>query len=287
MNLEAAIRAAAPIAPQAALDGMTAAEPELTKLGALKNDFRAANLIGQCAHESTQFTRVQESLYYTTESRLMAIFGRYFRTGPKASDYLRNSEKLANLVYANRMGNGPPASGDGYHYRGRGYIQLTGRSNYASFGRKIGIDLIANPDLATKPQTAWSIAAAYLAGRKRAGKTAFQWADEDNVEMVTRIVNGGTNGLADRRDRTSLALKALGDAAAETALPTLEVGAEGRDVELLQRALHIKGYSPGAIDGDFGPATKSALVAFQKASGLPVDGIAGPEVWNALGPLHA
>jgi len=287
MNLDAAIRAAAPIAPQPALDGIVAAKDELTRLGALKTLLRAANMIGQCADESTQFTRIDESLYYTTEDRLVAVFGRYFRNGANPTAFLRNPERLANLVYANRLGNGPESSGDGYRFRGRGYLQLTGRSNYRSFGTRIGIDLVADPDLAIQPKTAWIIAAAFLDSRKRAGKTAFQWADLDNVEMVTLIVNGGLNGLAQRRDRTTLALQALGGAPTETADTPLRIGAEGREVEILQRMLTIKGDTPGPIDGYFGTATETAVKDFQAASGLAADGIVGPRTWRALGPIPA
>ena len=173
-------------------------------------------------------------------------------------------------------------SGDGFRFRGRGYLQLTGRSNYRTFGRRVGIDLEADPDQAAEPDTAWLIAASYLANRKRGGKTAFQWADDNNVEAVTRIVNGGINGLADRRHRTARARAALGGVARR---PRLKRGDEGDSVELLQRALAAKGFLPGAIDGDFGPKTESAVKAFQAAFGLTADGVVGVKTWKALEPL--
>ena len=282
MDLKAAVKAAARDAPRTAIDGLEQVRDKIAEHGALDNELRVAHLIGQCAHESTRFTRVVESLHYTTVDRLMQIFRRHFNSRSHARQFLRNSEKLANHVYANRNGNGSRQSGDGFRFRGRGYLQLTGRSNYRVAGRQIGVDLENNPDLATEPETAWLIAANYLSRRKRGGKTAFQWADENNVEAVTRIVNGGTHGLTDRRNRTARALLALGGIERR---PVLRKGDEGDSVALLQRALAAKGFSPGAIDGDFGPKTDRSVKAFQTANNLTVDGVVGEATWKALEPL--
>ncbi|MCP4327995.1 MAG: hypothetical protein GY791_06110 [Alphaproteobacteria bacterium] len=282
MDLRSAVRAAASDAPGTAIDGLDQVSAQISDQGALDNEFRAAHMIGQCAHESLRFTLVAESLHYTSVARLQEIFGHRLPAGADPAQFLRNAEKLANQVYANRNGNGPPESGDGFRYRGRGYLQLTGRSNYRAFGNRIGIDLEANPERAVEPGTAWLVAASYLANRKRHGKTAFEWADVNNVEAVTRIVNGGLNGLADRRNRTARALSALGGIAPR---PQLQNGDEGPAVELLQRALAAKGFSPGAIDGDFGGKTDTAVRAFQRATGLTADGIAGDDTWEALEPL--
>lgn len=282
MELRAAVRAAASDAPDVAVEALEQARATIAGQGALDNERRAAHMIGQCAHESMRFTRVAESLFYSTADRLLMIFPRHFRDAAHAADFTRNSEKLANHVYANRMGNGPPESGDGFRYRGRGYLQLTGHDNYRRFGGLIGVDLEAEPERAAEPATAWLIAAGYLAVRKRAGKTAFQWADDDNVEAVTRIVNGGIHGLDDRRNRTARALAVLEDGVVR---PVLRRGDEGNGVVLLQRALAAKGFSPGAIDGDFGGKTDIAVRAFQAARGLGVDGVVGDGTWAALEPL--
>jgi putative chitinase len=211
MNLAAAIRAAAPRAPRKAIDSLIAVEDQIRALGALANEFRAAHLIGQCAHESAQFTRRVESLFYRSGSRIFVVFGRrHFDSIAHAKQFACNQEMLANRVYADRMGNGDEASGDGFRYRGRGWLQLTGRDNYRSFGRRIGIDLEAEPERAAEPATAWLIAASYFASRMRSGKTALEWADANSVQMVTRIINGGTTGLAERRHMTAAALAALG-----------------------------------------------------------------------------
>lgn len=213
MDLANGVRAAAPKAPDAAIRALDAVAERLAEHGAFDTTFRIAHLIGQCAHESVQFSRTEESLFYKTPRRLCQVWPSRFRTEAAAAPFCRNPQGLANNVYANRMGNGSPRSGDGFRYRGRGYLQLTGRSNYRNFGRLIGIDLEAEPERAEEPETAWLIAASYFATRKRGGRTAFQWADANDIRTVTRIVNGGTHGLADRRTRTRRALKGLGDGA--------------------------------------------------------------------------
>lgn len=286
MDLKAAVRAAAHDAPETAIDGLDAVRTQLVEIGVMKNELRVAHMIGQCAHESARFTRVAESLFFTTPARILAVWPSRFGGLADAKKYIRNPEKLANKVYASRMGNGEPSSGDGYRYRGRGYLQLTGRSNYRTFGRRLGIDLIGEPELAEQPETAWLIAASYLATRSRTfdgtRRTALEWADQNNVEAVTKIVNGGTHGLSDRQNRTARALAALGGLVLR---PTLAKGDEGDDVILLQRALAARGFSPGAMDGDFGPRTHGRVVAFQQAMGLNADGIVGRATWDALDPI--
>ena len=280
MDLAPAIRFAARNAPATTINGLASVRERVTALGALDSPLRGAHLIGQCVHESGGFTRLVESLYYSSGARIFAVFGRrHFADIAQANRFARNQQKLANRVYANRMGNGNTASGDGFRYRGRGYLQLTGRSNYRVFGGRIGIDLVADPERAEEPATAWLVAASYLASRSRAGKTALEWADEDNVEMVTRIVNGGTNGLHDRRILTARALSALGGMARR---PALRRGAEGAGVLQLQQRLSERGFLPGAIDGDFGPKTEKALKAFQTDAGIGITGRADEATWEAL-----
>jgi putative chitinase len=280
MELATAIRSAAPNAPARAISGLLSVKSQVEAFGALDTPLRAAHLIGQCAHESGGFTRLVESLYYSSGARIFAVFGpRHFNGIAQANRFARNQQKLANRVYASRMGNGDTASGDGFRYRGRGYLQLTGRSNYRIFGARAGIDLEADPERAAEPATAWAIAASYLANRSRAGKSALAWADEDNVEMVTRIVNGGSNGLDDRRILTARALAALDGGAAR---PALLIGAEGPAVLQLQQRLSEQGFLPGAIDGDFGPKTEKVLKAFQIRAGLAATGRADTATWQAL-----
>jgi putative chitinase len=281
MDLATAIRSVAPDAPHNAIDGLISVKGQIEPHDALDTPLRAAHMIGQCAHESAGFARLVESLYYSTGARIFAVFGRrHFASIPHAGQFARNQRMLANRVYANRMGNADAASGDGFRFRGRGYLQLTGRGNYRSFGTRIGIDLEAEPERAADPATAWLIAASYLASRSRSGKTALEWADEDNVEMVTRIVNGGVNGLEDRRHLTAKALAALGGI--EARHPALTKGAEGPPVLRLQHLLTQRGFPVGALDGDVGPKTAKAIKGFQIHSGLLTTSRADAATWRAL-----
>jgi putative chitinase len=258
---------------------MKAARARLEQSGALARSLRAAHLIGQCAHESGGFTRTVESLFYTTPERLMAVWPSRFPSKASAEPFVRQPERLANHVYANRNGNGPSASGDGFRFRGRGYLQLTGRANYRALGTLVGVDLEAKPEAAAEPATAWLVAGAYLETRRRNGRTAVEWADANDVVTVTRIVNGGVIGLEERRQLTARALAALDGLPSR---PALQRGSEGSSVLLLQRLLAERGFTPGALDGDFGPKTESALAAFQASAGLAPTRRAGPETWQAL-----
>ncbi|MCH8103756.1 MAG: glycoside hydrolase family 19 protein [Chloroflexi bacterium] len=205
--LAASGRKAGNVKVQTAIDGFLAVHEWMDERGIL-TPLRLAHLFGQCAHESMGFTHTIESLSYSAD-RLMAVWPSRFQHITFARQYARQPKKLANYVYARRMGNGDPTTDDGWRYRGRGYLQLTGRANYRRAGKALGIDLEVAPERATDPEIAWQIAASYLATRSRSGKTALVWADADNVKMVTRIVNGGLNGLADRIARTGRALDTL------------------------------------------------------------------------------
>ncbi|MEM7507573.1 MAG: peptidoglycan-binding protein [Pseudomonadota bacterium] len=276
MDLRIGILAAAPDAPDAAVQGMLDAQDELAKLGTFDNPRRVAHLIGQCAHESMRFTHDTENLFYSAK-RLVQVWPSRFRSLTSAAPFAKNPEALANKVYGGRMGNTQP--GDGFRFLGRGWIQLTGRDNYTTYGKMIGMDLAADPERATEPDIAWQLAAAYMATRTRSRKTLFAWADENNVEAVTRGINGGTHGLEDRRARTLRALTALGGVEPHT---KLERGDDGVEVVLLQRSLATAGFSPGGQDGNFGPATEKALKAFQTAEGLEPTGISDKATWEAL-----
>lgn len=215
----------------------------LRKLGAT-NDERLAAIVGQCAHESGGFLHRFENLNYSAAA-LKRVFRRHFPDGDFDA-FARQPEKIANRVYANRMDNGPPSSGDGWRYRGRGYIQLTGKDNYARYGRDIGIDLVRDPDQAAEPGVAWQIAVRYMATRRRAGRTLLVWADLRDDEMVTEGINGGQHGLLDRQIRTARAYRAL-----TGEIPVIE----------WQRLLLAAGFAPGPIDGLMGPKTRAAQEA--------------------------
>jgi putative chitinase len=156
---------------------------------------RAAGFLAQCGHESAGFTVLKENLNYSAEG-LNKIFKKYFPTLESALPYERKPEKIANKVYGVRMVNGLEASGEGWKFHGRGFIQLTGKDNYTAFTKSIGEDCIANPDLvATKYPLA---SAAFFFDSNKLWSICDKGADDATVTAVTKRVNGGTIGLPDR-----------------------------------------------------------------------------------------
>jgi putative chitinase len=161
----------------------------------LNTPLRLAHFLAQAGHESGGFKAVNENLNYGAKG-LLGIFKKYFPTEEKAKLYERKPEKIANLVYGARMGNGPEASGEGYKFRGRGYIQLTGKDNYKAFDAVVTESIIDNPDLvATKYPL---LSAAWFFHKNGLHKIADQGATDAVVTSVTKRVNGGTIGLPDR-----------------------------------------------------------------------------------------
>ena len=168
--------------------------PETAKKFNITNNLRLAHFLSQCGHESGNFKAVSENLNYSADG-LKKIFGKYF-PGNLNESYARKPEKIAARVYASRMGNGDESSGEGFKFRGRGYIQLTGKNNYTNFSKFIGEDCVANPDLvATKYPLA---SAAFFFDSNKLWAICDRGADEATVTAVTKRVNGGTIGLADR-----------------------------------------------------------------------------------------
>lgn len=169
--------------------------PDVIKTFQINTPLRLAHFLAQCAHESIGFTATRENLRYSATA-LRRVFRKYFPTDALAQAYAKQPERIGNLVYANRMGNGAPESGDGFRYRGRGYIQLTGKVNYAAFDKFVPEDIVANPDLvATKYPL---LSAAWFWQKAGLNALADQGATDAVVEKVSRRVNGGTNGLDDR-----------------------------------------------------------------------------------------
>jgi putative chitinase len=161
----------------------------------LNTPLRLAHFLAQCGHESGGFKLVKENLNYGAKG-LRGIFGKYFPTDAKALEYERKPEKIANLVYGNRMGNGPESSGDGFKYCGRGFIQLTGKDNYTSFGKSINEDITATPQLVAEKYPLLS--AAWFFHKNGLHKIADGGATDAVVTSITKRVNGGTIGLPDR-----------------------------------------------------------------------------------------
>jgi len=161
----------------------------------INTSLRLAHFLAQCGHESEGFKIVNENLNYSAKG-LTTIFKKYFPDEKTALAYERKPEKIANKVYSDRMGNGNEASGDGWKFHGRGYIQLTGHDNYKAFSIEIGEDCVANPDLVAAKYPLAS--AAWFFHKNGLHKLADSGATDSVVTSITKRVNGGTIGLEER-----------------------------------------------------------------------------------------
>lgn len=169
--------------------------PAVAEKFGVNTPLRLAHFLAQCGHESGGFRLTQENLNYSAKG-LQGIFKKYFPSEAIALQYQRNPQKIANRVYASRMGNGDEASGDGYKFRGRGYIQLTGKTNYSAFDKTVDDDITTNPDLvATKYPL---LSAAWFWSKNGLNTIADAGATDEVVTKATKKVNGGTIGLVDR-----------------------------------------------------------------------------------------
>ena len=204
------------------------------------------------------------------------------QTCHESDGYCTTEEYASGAAYEGRRDLGNTEPGDGRRFKGRGLIQLTGRENYTAAAGRLGIKLIDNPDLAAVPATSLLIACDFW--REKNINTP---CDRDDVISVTRLVNGGLNGLDSRRGHLAKAKEALarlqaGQLPSGPGIPpTLHRGMEGEDVVRLQRALSDRNFSV-TIDGSFGPGTETAVRNFQASIGLTVDGIVGPGTWSKL-----
>lgn len=195
MVTESQLRKLFPNAKDATVKAFAAKTPALFKeFGLSEKRVRAEYFLAQIAHETGALTRSVENLNYSAK-RIKEIWPSRFPTVASAEPFASNPEKLANKVYANRMGNGSPESGDGYRYRGRGYIQITGKDGYRNTGLHAGIDLVANPEKAIETTHALRIACAFWRW-----KNLNPLCDARDFEEVTRRVNGALIGIDDRKE---------------------------------------------------------------------------------------
>jgi putative chitinase len=175
-------------------DGVLAQIPMVVTKFGMDTPLELAHFLAQCAHESGNFKAVTENLNYSADG-LKKIFPKYF-AGNLNESYARKPEAIASRVYASRMGNGDEASKDGFKYRGRGYIQLTGKANYQEFDKFVDDDITNNPDLvATKYPL---LSAAWFFHKNKLNEISAKGSEDAVVTSVTKRVNGGTIGLADR-----------------------------------------------------------------------------------------
>ncbi len=270
----------------------------LTRFAINRNDLRFCHFMAQVAHECGEFTIVEENLNYSAK-RMVEIFGAGRHSAAigsaEAQRLAGNKEAFAERVYglgnprkARDLGNTEP--GDGYRYRGRGFLQITGRAAYREMGKRIGADLEAEPDKAGEPLYALMTAAAFWDSRK-----LNTYADQDNIEIITKRINGGSNGLDDRKRKYAKAVDVFADdhenAPSRSAGPSrsapaprhqLEYGDLGPDVLRMKQMLSAAGYDGFAMDEDFSRATHVAVVRFQLDRGLPANGIVDAMTWDAL-----
>jgi putative chitinase len=254
----------------------------LPKYG-ITTDKRIASFISQCAHESMDFRVLEENLNYK-EATLLRVFPRYFGPGKEnAAEYAGKPEKIANYVYMDKNRSKAGALGnhkenDGFLFRGKGLKQVTGRANTTAFGKTVGMTA--------------EEAAEYLLTKKGALESALWFwdsrnlnevADTGDVVRLTKIINGGDIGLADRQARYAKAMAALGgkieainSQITDAVTQALRRGSKGDLVKKLQAKLGL------TADGDFGPGTEAAVKKWQTANGLTADGVAGPKTLTKL-----
>ena len=178
--------------PQAVLDEI----PAIMEKFGVTNPLRLSHFLAQCAHESGNFKFIRENLNYSADG-LRKIFPKYFPTAELAAKYARQPEKIANRVYGSRMGNGDEASGDGWKFRGRGFVQTTGKFNYTDFDKFVEDDILADPDLVASKYPLMS--AAFFFHKNKLWDVCDKGHGQEVVLAVTKRVNGGTHGLADRQ----------------------------------------------------------------------------------------
>ena len=204
-GLEAAIRSCAPRLTEAEIAAWVDALTETLRRNRIDTPRRIAAFLGQCAHESGGFKVMQENLNYRAE-RLCQVWPARFPNLAAANECARNPERLANRVYASRMGNGDETSGDGWRFRGRGLIQLTGRSNYQRFANSLGCTIEEAAQRAETPRGAGESAAFFWSAN-----SLNTLADTWSIDAMTRKINGGTAGAAERRHLCDTALAAIGE----------------------------------------------------------------------------
>ena len=164
------------------------------------NPFRAAHFFAQTAHETGNFKAFSENLFYSA-SGLVSVFPKYFKSLDEAKPYEKQPEKIANKVYGNRMGNGDEASGQGFNFRGRGALQLTGKSNYEAFSKFLNKpEILTNPDLVANDYSFES--ALYFFEKNGLWAICDKGVNDDTILALTKKINGGTNGLDHRKELT-------------------------------------------------------------------------------------
>lgn len=260
---------------------LTLGHSVLGRHGVDANGRRLTHFLAQMSHESGGFSHRVESLNYTTARQLTKTWPSRFPTEQAAQPFVRNEEALAEKVYGGRMGN--TRAGDGFRYRGRGLIQLTGRKNYREYAERLGVDLEGNPDLAFDPETALRIAVEYWAHRKLPGeRTMNALADDDKLRAITYRINGGFTNFAHREQELARAKAIWGDDGPQGGPEIVDRGDFSDPVRKLQLSLVTLGRLGGDVDGKFGYNTYKALFKFKNALGMDGAGYADAATFAAL-----
>ncbi len=250
-----------------------------------------AMCLGMFAHETGNFSRFSESLNYSS-TRLLEVWPSHFKDVGDVSAVVGSAEKIANRVYGSRMGNHGEASGDGYRFRGRGFIQITGRNNYEAYGSSaefvgmFGQPLVERPDILTESLYAGLfVAMEYV--RKRKG--LLEAMLRGDIRGATKKINGGYHGLDDRAKQTRVFNRMINSDGSDVAAdPTeeenalLHMGRIGGGVKKLQAALNIIMDKNLATDGIFGPATLKAVQLYQTLELINDDGLVGAVTWGRI-----
>lgn len=248
----------------------------------LTNSNRWANFLGQCIHESSHFNLLEENLNYSAEV-LVKVWPSRFDTKTKIKNCTRNPEALANYVYGGRMGNN--MNGDGWKYRGRGPIGLTGKDNYLAASDYLGFNLVDDPDLVSSDlQIGLMVAIWFFETKSYKGVPLLELCDVNDFKSITKCINGGLNGYADRLNFTSLLLEEFSGIDI-TARSIAGNGASGVHVKEIQDMLMFLGYLPNSRssrDGAYGPMTTKAIRDFQNTHQLTPTGILTVAVYRVL-----
>jgi putative chitinase len=245
-----------------------------TQFGIGQNLFRLHFFLAQIGHESGGLSIERENMNYSAK-RMTEVWPSRFPTEAAAAPYAHNPEKLGNFVYGGRMDNGPPASGDGFRYRGRGYVQLTGKEAYLDVGNACGLGLVADPDLVYTPANALRVALGFWKW-----KDANAVCDTGDFKAVTRKVNGGLTGFPDRLAWLDKVRRTV------LTIPTRKVQPVAAVIILVQKALRNEGYTAvGAADGIIGARTMAALTDYRVKHGLG-DGLIDGLLLDSLGVIY-
>jgi predicted chitinase/peptidoglycan hydrolase-like protein with peptidoglycan-binding domain len=259
----------------------------LARYGISQNPLRLCHFLGQIGNECGRLTILEENMTYRSAQRLRAVWPTRFPTLASAEPFVNNPQKLAEKVYGGRFDNRP---GDGWRYRGRGLVQITGRSSYREMGRKLGIDLENNPDLATDPRYALAIACETWAGKALAGERDMnRLADANKLEAMTYRINGGYTNIDDRRDAFEEAWDIWGTGSPPRRVLEPDVLDRGdrneRVAELNTRLDELKlfeGITASRPTLVFNQSTYKAVRLLQEESGLNQTGVVGTDTWSAL-----